>query len=101
MRPRRDAARSYPRRQLTIWRNWAPQPHRVETFKVSTDPQLEARSSTWICAFTGAYNQRCEPFRWTKPPTRSAKPTVNELRQATLLILLARWRSPCTLSLHE
>jgi hypothetical protein len=26
-----------------IWRGWDLQPHRVETFKFSTDPQLEAK----------------------------------------------------------
>ena len=26
-----------------IWRKWGIQPHRVETFKFSTDPQLEAK----------------------------------------------------------
>jgi transposase len=26
-----------------IWRDWKLQPHRVETFKFSTDPQLEAK----------------------------------------------------------
>ena len=26
-----------------IWRDWGLQPHRVETFKFSTDPQLEAK----------------------------------------------------------
>ena len=26
-----------------IWRKWNIQPHRVETFKFSTDPQLEAK----------------------------------------------------------
>ncbi|MGW5668990.1 IS630 family transposase, partial [Micromonospora sp. NPDC003776] len=26
-----------------IWRDWALQPHRVETFKFSTDPQLESK----------------------------------------------------------
>jgi transposase len=26
-----------------IWRDWGLQPHRIETFKFSTDPQLEAK----------------------------------------------------------
>ena len=26
-----------------IWRRWHIQPHRVETFKFSTDPELEAK----------------------------------------------------------
>jgi hypothetical protein len=26
-----------------IWRKWDIQPHRIETFKFSTDPQLEAK----------------------------------------------------------
>jgi hypothetical protein len=26
-----------------IWRDWALQPHRVETFKFTTDPQLDAK----------------------------------------------------------
>jgi hypothetical protein len=26
-----------------IWRDWDLQPHRVESFKFSTDPQLEAK----------------------------------------------------------
>ncbi|GLZ01278.1 hypothetical protein Acsp02_85290 [Actinoplanes sp. NBRC 103695] len=26
-----------------IWRDWGLQPHRAETFKFSTDPQLEAK----------------------------------------------------------
>jgi hypothetical protein len=26
-----------------IWRKWGIQPHRVETFKFSTDPELEAK----------------------------------------------------------
>jgi hypothetical protein len=26
----------------SIWRNWGLQPHRVESFKFSTDPELEA-----------------------------------------------------------
>jgi hypothetical protein len=28
---------------VRIWRAWGPQPHRVETFKFSTDPQLAAK----------------------------------------------------------
>ena len=27
----------------SIWRNWGLQPHRVESFKFSTDPELEAK----------------------------------------------------------
>ena len=30
-----------------IWRKWNVQPHRVETFKFSTDPELEPRFATW------------------------------------------------------
>jgi hypothetical protein len=26
-----------------IWRKWGIQPHRIETFKFSTDPELEAQ----------------------------------------------------------
>ena len=26
-----------------IWRKWGIQPHRIETFKFSTDPELEAK----------------------------------------------------------
>ena len=26
-----------------IWRKWKIQPHRIETFKFSTDPELEAK----------------------------------------------------------
>jgi hypothetical protein len=26
-----------------IWRKWHIQPHRIETFKFSTDPELEAK----------------------------------------------------------
>jgi hypothetical protein len=38
-----------------------------------------------IRTFIDAYNQRCEPFRWTKPPTRSSpKPTVKRTQTPTL-----------------
>ena len=34
-----------------------------------------------IRAFIDAYNQRCQPFRWTKPPTRSSRrPHLRGLR---------------------
>ena len=34
-----------------IWRKWHLQPHRIETFKFSTDPELEAK----ICDVVGLY----------------------------------------------
>ena len=44
------------------WRKWGIQPHRLETFKFSTDPDLTAA----IGQFIDACNQRCQPFAWTK-----------------------------------
>jgi hypothetical protein len=42
-----------------IWRDWALQPHRVETFKFSTDPPWTRRSATSSAS------------TWTRRPTRS------------------------------
>jgi hypothetical protein len=61
-----------------IWRKWHLQPHRIETFKFSTDPELEAkirdvvglylapRTTRWWSA--GMRSPRSRP--WTGPRCR-------------------------------
>jgi transposase len=36
-----------------IWRDWGLQPHRVQTFKFSTDPQLEAKIRDVVGLYLG------------------------------------------------
>jgi hypothetical protein len=69
----------------TTWKKWGLQPWRVETFKFSTDPELEAKIRDVIGPpatrgtftsvkdliaaieiFIDAWNERCEPFVWTE-----------------------------------
>lgn len=59
-----------------IWRKWGIQPHRVETFKFSTDPQLEAK----IRDVAGLY---------LDPPQNAVVVSVDEKSQIT-----RRWTGP-------
>ena len=46
-----------------------------------------------IEAFIDGWNQRCQPFVWTKPPTTSwPKPTVTNFKHATLVLLIRNCR---------
>ena len=51
-----------------IWRKWGIQPHRVETFKFSTDPQLEAKLRDVV----GLYLDPL-PARWWSASMRKAR----------------------------
>jgi transposase len=53
-----------------IWRKWKIQPHRIETFKFSTDPELEARVRDVI----GLY---------LAPPDNAVVVSVDELCEAS------------------
>jgi transposase len=55
-----------------IWRDWGLQPHRVETFKFSTDPQLEAK----VRDVVGLY---------LDPPTNAVVVCVDEKSQIQAL----------------
>jgi transposase len=55
-----------------IWRDWGLQPHRIETFKFSTDPQLEAK----IRDVVGLY---------LDPPTNAVVVCVDEKSQIQAL----------------
>ena len=41
-----------------IWRKWRIQPHRLETFKFSTDPELEAKIRDVVGLYLAAAGQR-------------------------------------------
>jgi alpha-beta hydrolase superfamily lysophospholipase len=45
-----------------IWRTFGLQPHRQETFKLSTDPQFVAKTRDIV----DTYNENPKPFIWTK-----------------------------------
>jgi DNA-binding MurR/RpiR family transcriptional regulator len=45
-----------------IWRAFGLQPHRQETFKLSTDPQFVAKTRDIV----DTYNENPKPFIWTK-----------------------------------
>jgi hypothetical protein len=55
-----------------IWRRWGIQPHRVETFKLSTDPELEAK----IRGVVGLY---------LDPPANAVVVSVDEKSQVQAL----------------
>lgn len=59
-----------------IWRTWGPRPHRAETFKFSTDPQLEAKVRD-VVATTSAANRSAGP----RPPTRSSPKPLDEAKR--------------------
>src|SRR4051812_40970168 len=61
-----------------IWRAWDLQPHRVETFKFSTDPQLEAK----IRDVVGLY---------LDPPANAVVVCVDEKSQIQASGCLKRW----------
>src|SRR5229473_8188024 len=49
-----------------IWRAFGLQPHRLETFKLSTDPDFVTALQAAITSFIDQHNADPKPFRWTK-----------------------------------
>lgn len=52
----------------SVWRNWGLQPHRVESFKFSTDPELKRRSPMW----SGCISTRPRT-RWCSVSTKNSR----------------------------
>jgi len=91
-----------------IWRKWGIQPHRVETFKFSTDPQLEAKlrdvvglyldplPARWCSAATRKTRSRrwIEPSRFCRCAKAfpSSRPTITSATARPACS--PRWRSP-------
>ena len=57
-----------------IWRKWGIQPHRIETFKFSTDPQLECEDPRRRRALPGPARQCGGRVAWTRSRQIQAYP---------------------------
>ncbi len=57
-----------------IWRKWDIQPHRIETFKFSTDPELEAKIRDVVGPVPGTAGERGRGQRGREVPDPGAGP---------------------------
>jgi hypothetical protein len=92
-----ELKRGAPRLWQRLWHLWDLQPWRLTTFKYSTDPQFGASVddlTAAIRAFIDAWNDRCEPFVWTKTADdilARLKPQTISATATVALMLRGRW----------